>query len=308
MGDSDQWVFVSSSDTRVVSVDYVDGDMRYVTGLFSDGAWLGYSSSAPNTLYAWNYDVEDWMPFVRFGYASTPWDFELHDGCGRFTARRTGSGVTVATPAGTFKSARTISYELDAPPNVRCAAPDIAEITFAGNVGPVAFVTGWGEEFFLKSASVGGTTFPLASGKVNAVASSDKATYTNRPNTIRCVTTPCPTNDVTAKAKLKLTVKNTGTTTETFQFNSGKQFDFYLFDAAGFMVKAWSDDRAFTTALSAFNLSPGQTKVFSGEVELKDRWGYQLEGSYTVRGLVTSPSVAGLSVTDDVSIQVRLQP
>jgi hypothetical protein len=190
-------------------------------------------------------------------------------------------------------------------PNVRCAMPAFSEVTFAPNVGPVMVKTAAGDKYVLKSANVNGTVYPKAvSGAAKGALRADKSSYTNQSNTIRCITTPCPSNEVTAVAKLTYTVTNTGTSAQTWQFSSGKQFDVDVVNSAGKVVKRWSDGRMFTMALSTFTLAPGASKTFTAEIELKDTNGVQLSGAYSVKAYLvprlTSPTAAAqtsLSVT-----------
>jgi hypothetical protein len=125
------------------------------------------------------------------------------------------------------------------------------------------------------------------------------------PNTIRCITTPCPGNDVTANATFSLKVTNTGGETVAMHFNSGQQFNFELIDAAGAVVKGWSDDRAFIMALTKVTLAPGASKTFTGTMELKDRDGMQLEGTYTVRGVVLAGNVAQPQATKTITVTIQ---
>jgi hypothetical protein len=278
--------------------------MAWLAGLSSAGEWTATSADYPNTLYKWDDVSYAWTPYFRFGYAVTPW--KVGSGaCNTFTAKRSATDATVVTPAGTFASARSISFTMVTQPNVRCAMPAFSEVTFAPNVGPVMVKTAAGDKYVLKSANVNGTVYPKAvSGAAKGALRADKSSYTNQSNTIRCITTPCPSNEVTAVAKLTYTVTNTGTSAQTWQFSSGKQFDVDVVNSAGKVVKRWSDGRMFTMALSTFTLAPGASKTFTAEIELKDTNGVQLSGAYSVKAYLvprlTSPTAAAqtsLSVT-----------
>ncbi|MHB8873878.1 MAG: BsuPI-related putative proteinase inhibitor, partial [Myxococcaceae bacterium] len=240
MSQGNQWVFGSPGGTRTVEVTWAYGSSRHVTGLVAEGGqWLGYGASNHNTLSAWSQESYTWSAFIRFGYAVTPWRYDLSESaCQRFIARRSATGVTVQTPAGTFANARSIAFDLDAPSNVRCAAPYFRELTFVAGVGPVKVVSGAGEVFLLQSAKVGAK---LIAAPLWAKVTSDKAVYLNQANTIRCITTPCPGNGVTAQAVFTLTVTNRGAASKTWHFSSGHQFDFEVLDASGAVVRAWSD-------------------------------------------------------------------
>jgi hypothetical protein len=286
MQEGNTWTLESSSGARKVLTysDVADG-MAWLDGLTSSGEWTGVSPDAPNTLYKWDDVSYQWSPYFRFGYAVTPWTVGS-GACSTFTARRTGTDVSIVTPAGTFGGARTIGFTMVTQPNVRCAMPAFNEVSFAPTVGPVMIKTAAGEKFVLKSAWVNGVTYPRAA-QPKSTLKSDKYSYVNQENTIRCITTPCPSNEVTAVAKLTYTVTNTTGASITWQFSSGKQFDVDVINSAGKVVKHWSDGRYFTMALTSFTLAPGQSKTFNIEVELKDAQGLQLSGAYSLKAYLT---------------------
>ncbi len=288
MSEGDSWTFMSRTSTRKLTVDFASGGIRHLTGFTADedGTWLGYTDGAPNSLYAWG-STAGWAPFLRFGYRYTPWEYKGNGGgCERFELRRSATDIAFPTPAGSFADARTIDLTLIPSPTARCVAPAYASITFAPGVGPVGFTTGAGEVFVLKEASVSGRAFPAALS-----LRTDKATYVNQPNTIRCITTPCPSNEVTAVANLTLTLTNTSQASRTYRFTSSQQHDFQLLDAAGKVVKTWSMDKLFAQGETSFTLAPGGSRSFTGELSL-EAGGQQLKGVYTARGTLTAESGA----------------
>ncbi len=309
MSEGDEWVLASGTSKLTVKVDAASGALRHVTGLNigTEGLWLGFSSSSPNSLYAYNEDLNQWGPFVRFGYASTPWKFETRNGgCDTFSAKRTQTGSSVVTPAGTFGDSRTIGFDLRPGPMVMCAAPTFKSITFIPSVGPVQIVSGAGEVFKLVSAKVGSKRFPASpAGTVSAKVTSDKTLYRNVPNSIRCITTPCPSNEVTARATFNLTVTNGTSSTKAYEFSSGQQFDFQIFDSAGRLVKSWSNDRMFTLAFTYVSIPAGGSKTFTGEVDLRDSNGLQLRGSYTVTGLLLPSGGGGASASTSFKVELN---
>jgi len=175
-------------------------------------------------------------------------------------------------------------------------------VTFASNVGLVSFKTGRGERFNLASAKVNGVSFPVAapSANVDAKVVLDKASYTSFPNTIQCITTPCPSNAQTAEANVEFQLKNLGSDSQTWQFSTGCQFDVELVSMTGRVVRRLSDGRACSFSLTSLTLGAGQSKVFSAKMPLLDKDGLQLSGTYTVRAKLipssnasTAPSATG---------------
>lgn len=309
MQQGNTWTLTSATGaTMTVAFDDVSGGIGWLDGLSREGEWTGISSTAPNTLFAWNTDLRRWDPLYRFGYAYTSWS--IGAGCDKFTLKRTATDVGVVVPAGSFQNARTISYTHTPPPNARCMVPVLKSVTFAPNVGVVMLVNGAGEKFTLKSARVNGKSYPAttpASGVTSKLVL-DKASYTNYSNTIQCITTPCPGNAVTAAAKFTYTVTNGTSTTQTWNFSSGCQYNVTLTGSDGKVVRSLSDDRACTFALSTLTLAPGQSKTFTGEIELSSSAdASQLEGTYTARAFLiprsgavatqVAPASANLSVS-----------
>lgn len=277
--------------TRTVSMEDVWDGIGWLEGAVPNGRFVGLSKSAPNTLYSWKEETNTWEAFFRFGYATTSWTWGAN-ACGTFTAKRTQTGATVVTPAGTFADTRTITFTLKPSPTARCAMPPFASFTFAPNVGLVAMTNPDGERWELTSAIVGGKKFPVATTTVavKGTLKLDKASYVSKPNTIRCITTPCPSNEETAVAKLSYTVTNTSNVTQTWQFSSGCQLEVELMDGAGNSVNALSNGRFCTLSLTSVTLAPGQSKSYTAELPLKDRDGNQLSGKYTAKAYLVAKS------------------
>lgn len=307
MREGNSWTLETSSGARkTIRYSDVEDGMAWLSGLSASGEWTATTPEYPNTLYRWDDVSYQWGPYFRFGYAVTPWTVGS-GACNTFTARRSATDATVVTPAGTFGSARSISFSMITQPNVRCAMPAFSEVTFAPNVGPVMVKTAAGDKYLLKSALVNGTVYPkVATAAAKGILKADKTSYLNQSNTIRCITTPCPSNEVTAVAKLTYTVTNTSSSAATWQFASGKQFDIDVVSSAGKVVKRWSDGRYFTMALTTFTLQPGASKTFTAEVELKDTAGQQLSGAYVLKAYLV-PRLTSPNAAAQTSISVTLQ-
>lgn len=301
---SNSWTYESSNGSKTVRVSWSGDGMAELDGLLPSRTWVGVSDSSANTLMQWDANARSWRAWLRFGFASTTWSMGSGE-CTGAKLRRSATGTSTTTPAGSFSDTRTISIEQIPSRTALCAPPAFTELTFASGVGLVAFRTGYGERFFLKSALVGGKRIP-ANGSVTASLTLDKSAYISKPNTIRCITTPCPSNEETASAKATFTVSNGSASSQTWQFRSGCQFDVEVVSASGLVVKRFSDEQACTLALTSVTLAPGQSKTWSADVKLADRDGLQLDGSFTMRARLI-PSSMAQAPTASQAFTVRVQ-
>lgn len=307
MQEGNTWKFTSATSGRTLSYSDVSQGIAFFSGLIPDGRWVGYSSSAPNSAYTWNDTAGTWEPFIRFGYSTTAWTWGSGP-CSTYQVRRTATGQTVTGAAGTFTDTRTIGFLLTPAPTARCVAPPFDSITFAANVGPVAFTTPNGERFVLTSAKVGTTAYPrsTSTGSVKGALRFDASSYVNEPNTIFCIRAPCPSNAKTAVAHATYTVTNGTSTSATWQFSSGCQFNIDLVNSSGTVVKSLSDDRFCTQSLTSITLAPGQSKTFTADLELAGRTGEQLSGTFTGKAYL-SPRTTAPSASASASFSVKIQ-
>jgi hypothetical protein len=159
---------------------------------------------------------------------------------------------------------------------------------------------------------VNGKTYPLApaGGQVTSRLTFDRTSYTNKSNTIVCITTPCPGNAETATASFTYTVTNATADAKTWQFNSGCQYDLSLTDSTGKVVRTLSETRACTLSLTSITLAPGQSKTFTGSVELATADGTQLQGSFVGRAyLIPRQGTVALPVASaSASLSVTIVP
>lgn len=298
------WSFkTSTGTTRVISVSEVSDGMALVTGLFAAPTWVGLSTDTATTLQMWG--GEAWLPLLRFGYASTSWK-SSSELCTGLIGRRTSTGTLVTTSAGSFTDTRTIGFAQVSSPTVLCAPPAFNELTFVPNVGLVAFRTGTGARFTLVKAKVNGKDIPVVTApNITAAVRLDKTVYSSTPNTIRCITQPCMSNEVTAEARVTFELRNQGSASQTWNFSTGCQFDVELISSSGAVLRRLSTGRSCTYGLTSLTLNAGQSKSYTATVKLADAEGLQLDGSYTVRaklipamGAVTAPAATtSLSVS-----------
>lgn len=298
------WTFRGTSGTtRTISLANVGGNRAQLVGLFSSPVWVGTASDTSTTLQKWN--GSSWEPFIRFGYAVTPWRTS-NQVCSGLTGKRLSTGTPIVTPAGRFTDTRTIEFTQVISPTVRCSEPDFFELSFEAGVGLVAFGAR-GERFTLVSARVNGRNIPAPTEPdIQARVALDQVSYVSFPNTIRCITTPCPSNEQTASAQVYFSVINRGSTSKTWHFSTGCQFDVEITSASGRVVRRLSDGRPCTFALSSLTLGPGQSKSYSATMELKDKDGLQLDGTFGVKAkLIPSSNVSSApSATTSLSVTV----
>ncbi len=287
MGEGNEWVLqTASGQTRTVTFSDLADSVAWLDGMVPNGRWAGVASSAPNTLYTWDESGNRWDAFLRFGYAVSSWQWGS-GACGTFTAKRSATGRKVETAAGTFTDTRSIEFVLKPSPTARCVAPSFSEFTFAANVGLVQIKTPAGEQFDLVSAKVGTKRWPLPSAGPVSKLSTDKAVYTSKGNTIVCITTPCPSNEEPAVAKLTYTLTNTTSTTRTWQFSSSCQTNTLVYDSKGDVVKNFEIARLCLASLTHVTLAPGQSKTYTEELTLTGDSGQLLQGDYTAKMVLT---------------------
>lgn len=299
------WTFKNTSGTtRTVTLTQVGDGMALLTGLFASPTWVGLTSDASTSLMMWTGSA--WVPFVRFGYASTTWK-TTNELCTGLIGRRFSTGTSVTTTAGSFTDTRTIAFAQVSSPTVLCAPQAFNELTFVPNVGLIAFRTGSGQRFSLVSARVNGKVFPVApEANISAKVSLDQANYVSIPNTIRCITTPCDSNAQTAEARVSFELRNTGTVSKTWQFSTGCQFDVELVSSSGTVVRKLSEGRACTFALTSLSLAAGQSRVYTATIPLEDRNNLQLDGTYSVRAklIPSSNTSAAPAAAGSLSVSV----
>lgn len=286
------WTFKNSAGTtRTVTLTEVSNNVGLLTGLFASPTWVGLTSDTATTLQLWNGTA--WQPLVRFGYATASWRTSSET-CTGLIGQRLSTGTVITTTAGSFSDTRTISYGQVSTPTTLCAPQAFNELSFVPNVGLVSFRTGTNQRFTLVSARVNGVSFPVEpEANVTAKVSLDQASYVSMPNTIRCITTPCPSNAQTASAQVTFELRNTSASSKTWQFSTGCQFDVELVSMGGQVVRRLSEGRACTFALTSLTLGAGQSKSYTAVVPLESREGLQLDGSYMVKAkLIPSGSAS----------------
>jgi hypothetical protein len=305
MQEGNSWTLKSATgETKTLTLTQVGGGMGLLTGLYDAPVWVGVASDSATTLFQWKNDT--WEPLVRFGYASSSWKTNSN-ACNGYVGRRSATGASVTTPAGSYTDTRSIEFNWVTSPTARCAQPVLGELTFVPQVGLVSLRTGMGTRFDLSSAKVNGKIIPTpASSDVSAKVVLDKVNYESVPNTIVCITTPCPSNAVTAEATVEFRLQNTGAASQTWQFNTGCQFDVELVSSAGRVVRRLSEGRACTYSLTSLTLGAGQSKTYTSKIPLSDRDGLQLSGTYSVRAkLIPSSNAASApTATSSLSVQV----
>jgi len=301
--EGNEWVFHSGLHEVRVATDYQDGNNYYLTGFLGADQWA--YQNAWNTTYAtrilsWNPNSASWSDLLRFEKANNvTWNVNLTNGaCDTYKAQRKATGVSSSTPVGSFTSARRYQFDLVPEANVRCATPLMQSVVFAPGVGPVEFKSAAGTVYKLVSADVDGWSYGLVAPKqtlssngVQATLSLSSSRYNNQPNTIACITQPCPSNQVNGVANITFTVKNTGSTSKTFNFESGHQTEFVVVDSTGTTIAKWGSNQVFTQSATSVTLAAGQSKTWTATLEMLDNQGQQLAGYYTLQGWMIGSSI-----------------
>jgi hypothetical protein len=129
----------------------------------------------------------------------------------------------------------------------------------------------------------------------------DKELYTAKANTIRCITTPCPSNGEPAVANVTITVTNATFVPKIMEFTSGQRFDLQVLDVEGNVLKTWSADKMFMMATEEVRIESGQKESWTTELSL-DAGGAELAGDYVVRA-----KVLGIPEHTDVPVKIVLE-
>jgi hypothetical protein len=297
---NNSWTFekVGGAGTRTVSVRAGTGRTVQLTGLFNDTVVLSASST---TVMLRDSSDQAATPFLRFG-ATRSWMFGSGP-CGTFEVTQVKDMEPLYTVAGIFEERRTFKFNQRTNPVVLCTPAPVFELSFAAGRGLVSFKTGDGETFALTSTNVGET--PRNRPAVSGTISLDKATYANKPNSIRCIQAPCPSNAELDTAKLKYTLRNNGLLPVTYRFTNGCWFNVVVVDAAGMTVRNEDAVRFCTLATGEFTLAPGASKTFSQDLPMADLSGSQLEGGYTVYAYLSNSAGASAIASKSFKVTTR---
>jgi Intracellular proteinase inhibitor len=276
---------VGAEGTRDVRLQV--GSAAQLSGLFENAVTLTESSK---TVLSARFGTEAATAFLRFSGASS-WTFGS-GACGTFVVNRINDSEPLYTGAGVFGERRTFRFTLKTDPRVRCAAPAVSELSFAANVGLVSFKTGRGELFVRKSSSSG-----IVLGGGNALSTTvtlDKVQYANKPNSIRCIQAPCPSNAEVDVAKVTITLKNNGQTPVPFTYTNGCFVNAVVVNADGLVMRNENTVRFCAAVAGRFTLAPGQVQIFNQEVPMQDLSGNPFEGGYSLYAIVGSDNVGNI--------------
>ena len=98
-----------------------------------------------------------------------------------------------------------------------------------------------------------------------------------------------PLQEVTlgTPVRLILELKNLTNETVSFNFSSGKQYDFEVHDSNNQLVWKWSQGQSFIQSLTTITLGPKEQIKFTPTWDQKDNGGSQVPmGTYQVTGLI----------------------
>ncbi len=295
---NNSWTFekVGGAGTRTVSILAGTGRSVQLAGLFNSTVILSTSGS---TVMLRDSSEQKATSFLRFG-ATGSWTFGTGP-CGTFEVTQVKDMEPLLTVGGIFNERRTFKFSQRTNPLVLCTPAPVVELSFAAGKGLVSFKTGNGETFALTNTNVGG----LTASQVSATITLDKATYANKPNSIRCIQAPCPSNAEIDRAQLKYTLKNNGTSPLTYRFTNGCWFNVVVVNTDAVAVRNEDAIRFCTQALGEFTLVPGASKTFSQELPMEDLSGGQFEGSYMVYAYLSTSSAGSAIASKSFNVTTR---
>jgi hypothetical protein len=268
-----EWIFSDGDGTHRVGVDYASGNYYWVTGLLGLDYWV-WSSDTAADLWQYNSGTGTWD--TLFEPASSAWDIQLSG------SACTSYQIAPSTASSSHAGAQTWSFVLDPEPNVRCAAKQMQDITFAPGIGPVAFDSARDERWTLQGARIDGEWIAEAAdsdqdGALEVTILTDAADYPLVDTGIRCITTPCPSS-APATALVTIVLANTGDEELVLDFSSGLQVDVDVYNADGYWIWSWSDDQMFTQAATRITLQPGERELLTRKITAVDADGEPLVG------------------------------
>jgi hypothetical protein len=268
---------VAAVGNRDMRLQMTTGSTSVLSGLF---AWPVTLIPGTATVVQAKFSPEAVAaPFLRFAGART-WTF-VGGGCGTFVITRSTESEPLQTGAGIFGERRTFRFALKPDPLARCAPPAISELSFAAGVGLVSFKTGNSELYVRKNTASG----------ITATASLDKPQYANKPNSIRCIQAPCPSNAEVDVAKVTLTLKNTTTSPVTFAYSNGCFANLVVVNSNGDVMRNENSARSCVMSTGQFTLNAGKSRVITQSIRLEDMSGSQFEGPYSVYASVDTSNI-----------------
>ena len=201
-------------------------------------------------------------------------------------------GLTLTTPAGTFKDVVRMSF------TGRCADGGTTDAWFAPKVGVVK----WGTQTI-----VGPVDFDLVDGVVGGKSVKLNGTQNTLQVAANFPRSSFVLGSVTQQVSASIDLTNTGSESLNLRFTSGQDFELSLIDANNQVVNSWGANKRFTQALRDVSLAPGQTRSFGGAIDLINLNGQRLAaGAYTLRIEVKgsqTPGLAGPSAQTSILIQ-----
>jgi hypothetical protein len=270
---------LSGQQAMSVKVGRGSGSAFIVEGLSTSPVWMAFSGSR---LMVWNGELKQWQTFINFG-GSTETQFSLGGVCERFRSKLEAERVTVKTAAGTFTNARRYSVTLNPPPQVRCAAPVLGDLTFVENVGLVEVNSPKLGVVSLEKALVNGKAIPQnASLRASLTIKSSKYQIDPGGNVNMSVT---------------FAVRNETDRAVTLPFSSSQQFELQIVDASGETLYTWSADKSFLAALSNLTLKPGQSEVVNETFNVQ----FAKAGTFTVNAWM--PTMRGEQPRASASVE-----
>ena len=201
-------------------------------------------------------------------------------------------GLTLTTPAGTFKNVVRMSF------TGRCADGGTTDAWFAPKVGVIK----WGTQTIL-----GPVDFNLVDGVIAGKSIKAADTQNALQVSANFPRSNFVLNSATQQVSASIDLTNTGSESIVLHFTSGQDFELSLIDANNQVVNSWGANKRFTQALREVSLAPGETRSFGGSIDLINLNAPRLAaGVYTLRIEVKGSQtfgVAGPSAQTSIVIQ-----
>jgi hypothetical protein len=282
-GDSARYLNDRTTDEETQTIDRVSGDWKHHKEFAGLGPLWFWSKTTHERVYLYSTAAGTYQMFCDFdARVGTTFTIDVNQCNMRSEVRIAAKGTTITTNAGTFPDC----VELDV--TTSCRGGGLMKMVFAKNVGLIKYDhrrnTGT-MHWELEAASVGGQTFPQATGLMVAASMP-------RPTAVINMRPGAPNAPTTIRANMAVT--NATGTDHVFKYDGGQEWEISVINASGATVATWSNGRPFHKAIMIKTLSDGDTWSFAGSVTLADTGGVALPaGNYTVRfEMWTEPDAA----------------
>jgi hypothetical protein len=283
---SNEWTFASTNGTKTVRVENAGGQLR-LSNLFGADMRIVQHGSA-----VYVRDGRRTSPLFLFRRSrNSPWLVRFSsDPCDHYEAQWTSTNAAVVTAAGTFQHCRILSLSRIAE-ECDSTAPYYLNVYFAPGVGPVQISTD-DVPWFLEGVRLRDTVIEPEFDPPSADAAVTLDLWGTAFTNVGYYGSCSGDCSYPVMMPFSLTLSN--------RFSQpicvGQGVDVQIVDAVGRVMKAWSDEPDFWVDGSQV-LMPGEARMWSGGIRLRDRAGSMLSGNFDVWARL-SPSLLPTGATD----------